>query len=270
VCAIAPAGDFDTAQRKLLALARSNADYRHDSIRDDKAPDFAFPTIAASPTGELPATHLVCTHPFPEVPLVQAGSLVVSVAGLGSLPAADLQMVASLWTFHWITGREDLADKINEHSAAVLTQLGLRQISPGPAFVPQFDWRDSFLPDAFFACCVICTAVDAGSARQGAWEFHRQDAGGDIAEVPGGMLTIPLSPNGAQPATHFLCTRHAPKAELDRIEAYQQARTGNGLLRVPVVYHVSSEPVRPDETLKAALSEHEAKTLAGLGLRRIA
>jgi hypothetical protein len=83
------------------------------------------------------------------------------------------------------------------------------------------------------------------------------------------MLTVGLSPTGAAPATHYLCTRHADKKELDRIEAYQQARTARGVPRVPVVYHVAAESFTPNETTKATLAAHQLMVLTQLGLRRI-
>jgi hypothetical protein len=115
---------------------------------------------------------------------------------------------------------------------------------------------------------VVCTAEEHASAQQGAWEFHNQDCPG-FSDTPEKMLTIGLSPTGHAPATHYLCTRHVDKKELDRIEVYQQARVARGVPRVPVTYYPSDHPISADHTVKESKQAHETEILTQLGLRRI-
>jgi hypothetical protein len=127
----------------------------------------------------------------------------------------------------------------------------------------------SSAPDTFYAATIICTAEDAPTARQGGWEYH-------VAENPNYGLkpeqhqTVPLSPSGELPATHYVCTRHVSEREMVRIEEVQQARVAAGKARVPLTFYLSEKPVTPDRTLKAALAVHESGVLTELGLRRIA
>lgn len=84
------------------------------------------------------------------------------------------------------------------------------------------------------------------------------------------MLTVPLSPSGALPATHFICTRHDTLEALGRIETYQEALVAAGKPRVPVTLYISEKPLDVSQGITPQLAAHETVTLAGLGLRRAA
>jgi hypothetical protein len=123
--------------------------------------------------------------------------------------------------------------------------------------------------DTFHAVCIIAPAGQIDAARQGAWEFHKQDFPRftDTVEM---MLTVPLSPTGSVPATHYICTRHDTLEALGRIEVYQQAIESAGKPRVPVTLHVAKNALNGAGDHKNQLSAHESSVLAELGLRRIA
>jgi hypothetical protein len=131
--------------------------------------------------------------------------------------------------------------------------------------------------DTFHAVCIIAAADQIEAARQGAWEFHRQDSPRFAGTIEG-MLPHALSPTGAAPATHYLCTRHDTQEALSRIELYQKQLVVGGKPRVPVVLEISEETVIPDGTLPVQLAALEPRLLARLSaklglnvtLRRIA
>jgi hypothetical protein len=125
------------------------------------------------------------------------------------------------------------------------------------------------IPDVIYAACVICTASDRPKARIGGCEFHRQDSP-HFSDPPEKLFTIGLSPTSYGPATHYLCTRHASEAELDRIEAYQIALESAGKPRVPVIYYRAAVPIVPGESVEDAKASHESYVLASLNLLRIA
>jgi hypothetical protein len=124
----------------------------------------------------------------------------------------------------------------------------------------------------FYAACIIAFAGQISDARQGAWEFHKQDVPlfTDTVEQ---MLTTELSATGEAPATHYLCTRQDTLEHFARIEAYQQKLVAAGKPRVPVEVHVSEfnwTAVSDRADLKAKLGAHESGVLAKLRLRKIA
>jgi hypothetical protein len=141
VCTLAKADRFDEAQRELLSLPRSRADYRHESIRGQSLGDF--PTLALSPTGELPATHLASCRPF-QAAVLDGDAFKPHLVWLNDpcigQGTAALQLCPSYAQFHWITGAPDLASKLDEHLAAILPRAGLRKVEPQPEGVPQFNW----------------------------------------------------------------------------------------------------------------------------------
>ncbi len=122
----------------------------------------------------------------------------------------------------------------------------------------------------FYAVCIIAPADTIQEARQGAWEFHKQDSKWFDEQVDR-MLPKALSPTGAEPATHFLCTRHDTREHFDRIEAYQRTLVAAGRPRVPVTLYVSDHTVEANgDTLPAALAAFESGVLQTLGLKRVA
>jgi len=123
--------------------------------------------------------------------------------------------------------------------------------------------------DTFHAVCIIAPADQIQAARQGAWEFHKQDSAtfGDTVEM---MLSVALSPTGSLPATNYICTRHDTLEALARIETYQRVLMAAGKPRVPVRLYVSDKALDVSADFKPQLASWESSVLARLGLRRAA
>jgi hypothetical protein len=123
--------------------------------------------------------------------------------------------------------------------------------------------------DTFHAVCIIAAASDIQAARQGAWDFHKQDSE-HFSDPVEKMLPGALSPTGAPPGTHFICTRHDTLEALERIEAYQKKLVAAGKPRVPVALYIAENALDLGRDLKNQLAVHELAVLTPLGLRRLA
>jgi hypothetical protein len=135
VAFVARASHFEEAQRPLSQLRRC-PDFRHEKYRESPR----FPTIALSPTGSSPQTHVACLRPYPAEWLDGLSVPGVRVAYLDGLALGDeaLLVIGSYSQFHWVIGAEDLDSKVAEHSAHVFDRVGLRPVSPEPDDIPQF------------------------------------------------------------------------------------------------------------------------------------
>ena len=119
---------------------------------------------------------------------------------------------------------------------------------------------DALKGDSFYPVCIICTAADAPTARQGAWEFHKQDSP-RFKDTVDMMQSIGVSPTGSAPATHFICTRHDTLEALGRIETYQKALEHAGKPRVPVTLYIGKSPLVMAAGLPGQLADHEKPVL---------
>jgi hypothetical protein len=120
------------------------------------------------------------------------------------------------------------------------------------------------MADTFCAVCIVARADQAQAARQAIAGLPKRAAPHVGASVPKVLPTVALSQSGEDPPSHFLCTRFDT---VEAVEAYQQALVGT-----PVSIYRSgftfTRVIHPAD-MASKLAEHEAATLAKLGLRRI-
>jgi hypothetical protein len=138
ICAIAAVDRFDAAQQALSQLPYGGH-YRTSAVGGPV-------TIAASASGELPATHYLSLNPFCATLLDTISTPDVRIVFLHdgmTLDESKLHVVPSYFQFGHA---EDFASKVDEHLAAIVRFLGLRKGEPQPASVPQLAWPASPQP----------------------------------------------------------------------------------------------------------------------------